>query len=177
MFQLGFGLSPVESGSLTFVAAFGTLAIRPVTAFLLRNLGFDRMLPANTVLAAASLAGFTFIGASTPHWIVLLYLLVFGMVRNLQFNALQTLTFADIPPSSLSKATSLAGVVQQMVTGLGVSVSATLLSLVAGPDAVPRTPDFHIVFVIVAAITMLSLPGFLSLTRHDGAQVSRHVRR
>ena len=175
MFQLGFGLSAIESGSLTFVASLGTLVIRPLTAYLLRRLGFDRMLPVNTILAAATLAGFYFIGAETPHWIVLAYLLVFGMVRNLQFNALQTLTFADMPPASLSKATSLAGVVQQMVTGLGVSVSATLLGLIAGAGAVPRTADFHTVFVAVAGITLLSLPGFLSLTRHDGAQVSGHM--
>ena len=44
MLQLGFGLSPVQSGSLTFVTSLGTLAVRPISATLLRRLGFRNLL-------------------------------------------------------------------------------------------------------------------------------------
>jgi EmrB/QacA subfamily drug resistance transporter len=177
MLQIGFGLTPMESGSITFVSALSTLVIRPLTALVLRTLGFDRLLLVNSVLAGLSLAGFALIEPTTPHVILIGYILVFGMIRNTQFNAIQTLTYADIQPTSLSRATSLGGVVQQLAMGFGVSVGATLLGLVAGSQSVLNTHDFHVVFIAVGVVTILAIPGFLRLTATDGMVVSRHVRR
>ena len=98
------------------------------------------------------------------------------MVRSTQFNAIQTLTFADIPPSGLSRATSLSGVAQQMTMGFGVSAAATLLGLVAGEGHRLTVPDFHLVFLLVALLPLLAIPGLRRLTAQDGANVSRHVR-
>ena len=36
LFQIGFGLSPVQSGSLTFVVSLGAMAVRPLSLRLLR---------------------------------------------------------------------------------------------------------------------------------------------
>lgn len=47
MLQIGFGLSPVASGSLTFVSSLGTLAVRPVSAAMLRIWGFRGVLIGN----------------------------------------------------------------------------------------------------------------------------------
>jgi hypothetical protein len=99
--------------------------------------------------------------------------LVFGMIRNVQFNALQTLTYADISPAVLSRATSLGSVVQQLSMGFGISVSATLLGMMAGPNTL-SVVDFHRVFLAVAVIAVLGIPGFLALTPTDGMQVSGH---
>jgi hypothetical protein len=94
-----------------------------------------------------------------------------------QFNAIQTLTYADIPRPALSRATSLGGVLQQLAMSFGVSVSATLLGLVGGAGGVIAVADFHMVFLMLAGLTALSLPGLLTLTAQDGALVSNHVRR
>jgi EmrB/QacA subfamily drug resistance transporter len=177
MLQIGFGLSPVQSGSLTFVSSLGTIVIRPVTAILLRRLGFDRLLIGNAVIGALAIAGFALISPGTPHAAILAYVLMFGIVRNTQFNAVQTLTYADIPRPELSRATSLGGAAQQLMMGLGVSVSAAMLGLVAGPSERLTVPDFHHVFLGLAVVPLLALPGFLKLTGSDGATVSGHVRR
>jgi MFS family permease len=176
MLQLGFGLSPLQSGSLTFVSSLGTLVIRPVTAILLRRLGFDRLLLANSAVAALSIAGYALVSPSTPHAAILVYVLAYGIIRNTQFNAVQTLTYSDIPRPELSRATSLGGVAQQLMMGLGVSVSAAMLGLAQGRSHSLSVADFHHVFLWLAAIPLLALPGFLVLSPADGAQVSGHVR-
>ncbi len=176
LFQLGFGLSPIRSGSLTFVSSLGTIVIRPLSATLLRLFGFDRLLVGNTIVAALVIAGFGLIGPDTPEYLVLAYILFYGIVRNTQFNSSQTLTFADIPPAGLSRATSLAGVIQQLSQGFGVSVSAALLGLVAGSESVLGVADFQQVFIVLAIVPLLALPGFLRLLPQDGAVISHHVR-
>jgi hypothetical protein len=47
-----------------------------------------------------------------------------------------------------------------------------LLSLIAGPGRLPDVADFHIAFLLVSLITLVSAPGFLVLRVEDGAHVS-----
>ena len=94
-----------------------------------------------------------------------------------QYTALQTLTFADMPGATLSRSTSLASVVQQLAQGLGISISATLLGLIAGSASELTVRDFHLAFLAIAAMSMMALPGFLGLSGQDGEQVSHHHRR
>jgi EmrB/QacA subfamily drug resistance transporter len=176
MLQVGFGLSAMQSGSLTFVMSLGTLVARAVTVKSLRLLGFDRLLLGNTLLCALGIAGFALLGPAVPHAMIIGYVLLFGMIRNTQFNTLQTLTYADIPAAGLSRATSLGGGIQQLTMGVGIAIAAALLSLVAGSERVLPVEDFHTVFLLAALFPLLALPGFMTLTAHDGAQVSGHRR-
>jgi EmrB/QacA subfamily drug resistance transporter len=173
--QIGFGLNPLQSGATTFVSSLGTIVIRPVSAYLLRKFGFRRLLLSNTFVAAAGIAGFALFRPDTPHVLLLAYVLMFGMIRNTQFNSSQTMTYADVPSASLSRATSLGGVIQQLSQGFGISVSATLLGLVAGSDSFITVPQFHVVFLLLALLPLLSLPGFYGLAPDDGLAVSGHA--
>ena len=128
----------------------------------------------NVLLGGAALASFALVTAATPHIVLLGLVLIFGMIRNVQFNALQTLTYADISPAVLSRATSLGRRgCNNFSMGFGISVSATLLGMLAGPNTL-SVVDFHRVFLAVAAIAVLGIPGFLALTPTDGMQVSGH---
>ena len=177
LLQVGFGFSPVLSGSITFVSSIGALFVRSMSVHLFRLFGFDRLLVANTVITAAVVAGFALFGPHTPIWLMLAYIFGFGIVRNIQFNTIQTLTYSDVPRPVLSRATSLGGVLQQLALSFGVSVSATLLGLVAGPGGTVSVADFRLVFLLLAGLTLLSVPGFLALTPEDGILVSNHRRR
>jgi EmrB/QacA subfamily drug resistance transporter len=172
MLQLGFGMSPVVSGSLTFVMSLGTILARTIALRLLRRLGFDRLLLWNTLASSAATAGFALLAQDTPHLLIAAWVLVFGMIRNIQFNTLQTLTYADMPAEGLSKATSLGGGIQQLTMGLGISAGASLLAIVAGSESVLPAEDFRTVFLLAAAIPLLALPGIRTLRPQDGANVS-----
>ena len=172
LFQIGFGLSAVQSGLLTFISSTSALAVRPVASWLLRTFGFRRLLAGNAVICAAVIASFAVIQARTPHWADFLLVLVFGIVRSVQFMMTNTLTYADTPAEKLSHSTSLGGVIQQLTVSFGVSIAAVLLALIAGPARRPDVTDFHHAFLLVALITLLSAPGFLRLHEDDAAHVS-----
>jgi hypothetical protein len=107
---------------------------------------------------------------------VLAYIMTFGVVRTTQFNAVQMLSYADVPRSRLSRATSLGSVVQQLTMGLGVSVSAALLNMLAGSGQNVTAADFSNVFLVLGVLPLLAIPGFLALRPDDGVEVSRHQR-
>ena len=172
LFQIGFGLSPIQSGSLTFVASIGTLVVRPVSARLMRRFGYRGLLSCNGVFCAAVIAAFALVQRQTPHWQVFLLVLVFGIARSTQFMTTNTLTYADAPAHKLSRSTSLGGVIQQLTVSFGVSIAAALLGVIAGPGRLPDVADFHAAFLLVALITLVSAPGFLRLRPEDGMNVS-----
>jgi len=172
LFQLGFGLNPLQSGLLTFVMTVGAILMRPAARWLLRTFGFRRLLVGNAVLAALSVAGFALVHADTPHWIVLLAVLVFGFLRSTQFIAINTLSYAEVPPGLTSRATGIASLCQQLSLSFGVAIAASLLALVVGHDRPIAAADFQPVFLCTALITLVSVGGFLRLKPHDGEVVS-----
>lgn len=148
-----------------------------MSATLLRLMGFRRLLFVNSVVAAFVIAGITLLSPATPHWMILGYLLMFGIVRTTQFNTSNMLAYSEIPPALLSRSTSLGSTMQQLTLGFGVSISAALLDAVMPHNGVPTLHDFRTVFLTMALIPLLAAPGFLPLAETDGAEVSRHRQR
>jgi MFS family permease len=176
MLQLGFGYSPIHSGLITFIGSFGTVLIRPLVSRMLRRLGFGGLLSLNAVYGAAGVAGFALIGMGTPDWMILAWGLLFGIGRGLQFTTLNTVNFVETAPEQLSRSTAFSGVAQQLTMGLGVAIAATLLKTFGGGGAGISVETFHHVFLVMAVLTLCSIPGFLMLKPETGAAVSGYRR-
>ena len=176
MLQVGFGVSPLASGLMTFTGAAGALLVRPVLSRLLRWLGFDRVLIASAVAGAAATAGFALLEPRTPHAVVAAYVVLYGLVRSVQFMGSNTLSYSDLPQEKLSGATSLGGMLQQLSVSFGVSLAAMALGLFAGPRHLLTPEHFRETFVALSLIPLLATPGFLALRPGDGVRVSGHVR-
>ncbi len=174
LFQMGFGFSPIQAGSLTFSSTLGAMLVRAGSRPLLRWLGFRRALIFGALGAAVFTAIFALLNADTPTWIVVTCVLASGCVRSIQYLALNTISFADVPSPLLSRSTSVSGVFQQLARGFGVALGAALLALVASGDQV-TVGDFRIVFLLLAAIPLASMFGFMRLDEDDGAEVSGHA--
>ncbi len=149
------------------------MLVRIFSRRLLRLAGFRRTLVWGALASAAITAGYALLGAATPHWIIVVAVLLSGCIRSIQYLALNTISYADVPSALLSRSTSVSGVVQQLARGFGVAIGAALLGLVAGTETV-TTNDFRIVFLLVALIPLFSAFGFLRLSEADGAEVSGH---
>ncbi|MBV9553752.1 MAG: MFS transporter [Alphaproteobacteria bacterium] len=173
LFQVGFGFTPMQAGSLTFASTLGAMLVRSGSKSLLYWLGFRRALVWGALGAAAVTAAFALLQAHTPTWIVIAIVLVSGCVRSIQYLALNTISFADVPSPLLSRSTSVSGVFQQLARGFGVALGAALLAIVAGSDDV-TVGNFRFVFLLIAAVPLASTLGFLQLGEDDGAEVSGH---
>jgi EmrB/QacA subfamily drug resistance transporter len=174
LFQVGYGLSPMQAGSLTFSSTLGAMLVRTGSRPLLRWLGFRWTLVLGAVGAAAVTAVFALLSAETPVWIIVFCVLASGCVRSIQYLALNTISFADVPSPLLSRSTSVSGVFQQLARGFGVALGAALLAIVAGGEHV-TVGDFRLVFVLIALVPLASTLGFLRLGEGDGAEVSGHA--
>ncbi|HEY1941886.1 MAG TPA: DHA2 family efflux MFS transporter permease subunit [Roseiarcus sp.] len=174
LLQIGFGLTPFESGSLTFAAAAGAMAMKFSAATILRRIGFRRVLIFNAVLSAAFIASYGLFGVQTPHWLMLAPLLVGGFFRSLEFTALNAIIYADVDQARMSRATSFASVAQQMSGAIGVAIAAASVEAfrygLSGGELVAR--DMTLTFGVVALVTLGSVPIFLRLKPDAGAQVS-----
>jgi len=174
MLQVGFGLSALNSGLLTFASAAGAMLMKTSAVRILRNLGFRTVLVGDAVISAAFLFGYSLFRPDTPHLVIFLALLIGGFFRSLQMTSINTLSYADVPPAMLSRATSLSSMAQQLSQTAGVLAAALLLhlTLLARGGEVLAAEDFYPVFVAVAVISLLSLPFFARMAPDAGAEVS-----
>ncbi len=174
MLQIGFGLSPFESGMLTFAGAAGALTMKMTAGPILRGFGFKRVLTVNSFIVGLSLAAIGLFTPTTPGWIILGVLLIGGFFRSLQFTSANTLGYADIPSVRMSQATSFASMAQQLSLTIGVAVGALLLhftQLLRGGGALDAG-DFVLPFLFVGLIAAVSGMTFLRLPADAGAEVS-----
>jgi EmrB/QacA subfamily drug resistance transporter len=173
MFQVGFGFSPLQSGLLSFSSSLGAMLVRTLSGTFLRFFGFRRLLAGTACIAAAVTAGCGLLRPDTPAWLIVLFVLLSGCVRSIQYLGLNTISYADVPGAVLSKSTSVSGVAQQLARGFGIAIGAALLALIAGPRMV-TVGDFRLAFFLIALLPLCSALGFLRLSPMDGAEVSGH---
>jgi EmrB/QacA subfamily drug resistance transporter len=174
MFQVGFGMTPLQSGLLTFSSSLGAMLVRLFSSALLRFFGFRRLLVGNSCIIAAATAALGLLHANTPVWLTVLLVLASGCLRSIQYLGLNTISYADVPPPLLSKSTSVGGVAQQLARGFGIATGAALLALIAGPERLVTAADFRLAFFLLALVPLAAALGFLRLKPEDGAEVSGH---
>src|SRR5580693_9043294 len=174
LLQVGFGLTPFASGSLTFATAAGALMMKFTASTALRWFGFRQTLVVNSLISGAFLAVCALFTPSTPHWLLLLILLTGGFFRSLQFTALNAISYADVESPQMSRATSFASVSQQMSGAVGVAVAAICVEAIqvgfGDTDLIAR--DLSLAFVLVAIVSSLSVFIFARLKPDEGAAVS-----
>lgn len=174
MFQEGFGLNPFQSGMLFLATMAGNLTMKPATIWIMRHYNFRTVLVANGFLVAF----FTFLTSlllpTTPVVLIVVVMFLSGMFRSMQFSAITTLAFAEIPQERMTSANTLYSTVQQMSTGMGIAMGAVFLrfaNMINGSTEHYTVPDFRLAFIFVAILGIISLYGFTKLTPDAGDAV------
>lgn len=154
LLQTGFGMSAMSAGLITFAGALGAMAMKICAPPILKRWGYRRVLTFNAVLTGATLALSATFTASTPVWVMITILLIGGFFRSLQFTAINTLGFADIPPNKLSAASGFSAMAQQLGISLGVGVAAMVIntSMSLQSHATPLRSDIAAAFIVVGMI-------------------------
>jgi EmrB/QacA subfamily drug resistance transporter len=181
LFQVGFGLDPFHSGLLVLAVFAGNLVMKPMTTPILRRFPFRATLLVNGALNAGIILACALLTPATPIALIVALLFASGLTRSMQFTALNTLAFADVPEGWMSGANTLFNMVQQMGMAMGIALGAMALRLAAlfGPDAgaaggIPLA-HFHAAFLIVGAIATLEVVGVAGLDPAAGDGVRSRV--
>jgi EmrB/QacA subfamily drug resistance transporter len=176
LFQLGFGLSPLGSGALTFTGAVGAMVMKAVATPMVRRFGFRRLLTANAVVVGAMIMGMASFTAGTPTLVIVAFLGCYGFFRALQFTCMGALNYADLDPRQMPSGTAIASVAQQISMSLGVAVGATVLEIVTrlSGAAGPETAAFAPTFLIIGLIPIASALIFARLPDQAGEEMSGH---
>ena len=127
LMQLGFGMTPFQSGLITLSSAVGAMVMKSAVPRILRRVGFRSVLTWNALIAAAMLAACAIFTRATPVPMMIAILLAGGFFRSLQFTSVNVIAFAEVEPRRMSRATSLVAVAQQLSQSVGVAVGALVL--------------------------------------------------
>jgi EmrB/QacA subfamily drug resistance transporter len=177
LFQISFGLSAFMSGLLVLAVFAGNLVIKPFTTPILRRFSFRGVLIVNGLLNAAAIFACALLAPTTPVVIIVSLLFISGLTRSMQFTALGTLAFADIPEDRMSGANTLLNIAQQMAMGMGIALGAVALRIAGllDPSASGAIPlaHFHIAFVIAGLFALIGVIDTLGLHPAAGDSVRR----
>lgn len=176
--QLGFGWSAARAGMKVFAIAAGALVLKPLMRRVLAAFGFRQTLAWNAVLGALFTLALARVGPDTAPSLILVLVLLYGLTRSLQFNAINTLLYTEVPRARQSASTALGGVGQQLSMALGISLGAVMVAQLQSAGVTPDHRSISIALGVAGGVAALS--GFvflLTLQDQDGTVASGHGRR
>ncbi len=154
LMQVGFGLSPFQSGLVTFASAVGAMGMKTLAARIIRTFGFRNMM--------------------TPLLLIMIILVVGGFFRSLQFTAINTVAYAEVEPAQMSRATTLVSVNQQLAVSAGVAVGAASVETTLWWHHATELSAgvFAPAFLVVALISAASCYFFRQMPDDAGHEIS-----
>ncbi|MBC7582760.1 DHA2 family efflux MFS transporter permease subunit [Tardiphaga sp. vice352] len=174
LMQVGFGLSPFRSGLVTFGSAVGAMGMKALAARIIRTFGFRNVLTINAVVSSVFLAACALFTVQTPLLLILVLLVVGGFFRSLEFTAINTVAYAELEPSQMSRATTLVSVNQQLAISAGVAVGAACVesSMVLNKMTELSAGDFAPAFIVVSVLSAASAYFFWQMPDDAGHEIS-----
>ena len=176
LYQIGLGLTPVQSGLLIMPQALASMTTKPLLPRVLERFGYRNVLICNTLALGCMLMLFGTIGRHTPIWVIVIQALVYGVLTSLQFTSMNTLVYADVPRDQSSGASTIASTLQQLSVSFGVAVAGltTIFFLPTETTAAPglMIDGLHKAFFVLGGFTLVSTLIFSRLKRTDGGAES-----
>ena len=172
LMQVGFGYSPLQSGTITFISSAGAFGMRTVARRILKRFGFRTVLIINGVVASAFIAACGTFGPATSRVFMMAVIFFGGTFRTLEFTSINAIAFAEVNSAQMSDATSMTQMAQRIAQSMGVAISALVLGLVSGNQTHLSFAAFSAAFFTVGGIAMLSSVFFWLLPEHAGAELA-----
>jgi EmrB/QacA subfamily drug resistance transporter len=179
LLQVAFGMTAFAAGLMTFISAAGALVMKTTAPPILRRFGFRSVLVVNGLVVAASFMAYGFFKPTTPHWLIMLVLAVGGFFRSLQFTSLNGMAYAEVEQHQMSRASTNASMMQQLVQSVGIGFAAMLLHLLMRWQGQTHLTAESIgpAFLIIGALTLVSLAWFIPLPRDAGDEMNSRTAR
>ncbi|HEY0257197.1 MAG TPA: hypothetical protein VGC39_07135, partial [Candidatus Methylacidiphilales bacterium] len=121
---------------------------------------------------------FATIGPTTPTWLIVAQLFVYGFATSLQYTSMNTLAYADVNEEQASGASTIASTTQQMAISFGVAVASLATAFFLPGRGSTSSPEMirgiHEAFLALGGWTLISTLVFRELKDSDGESVSQH---
>jgi len=176
MLQYGFGMTPLASGTLTFASAAGAMAMKMTATRIIRRFGFRPILIGGALINVVFLMGCSLFVPGMPRYVIFFILLTGGFFRSLQFTALNSIAYAEIPDQLMSRANTFYNMIQQLTLSLGVACGALLLNLTLSwhGESTLHADDFWPAYIGIGVMSLFSALSFLQLSPEAGQEMSGH---
>jgi EmrB/QacA subfamily drug resistance transporter len=174
LLQIGFDLTPFQSGLITFTAALGSMFMKAAVAGVLKRFGYRSVLIYNSLIGAASLGACASFQPGVPFAVMIAILLAGGFFRSLQFTAVNTIAYAEVEPALISAATTLVSVAQQLAISTGVAIGALAVEITVAlkHGSTIGAADFPPAFLVVSVLTASAALVFVRLPPDAGAELA-----
>ena len=176
LFQVGFGMNAFQSGLLVLAVFAGNIAMKPMTTPILRRFPFRATMILTGSLNCVIIAACALLSPRTPVPLIIALLFASGLTRSMQYTALNTLAFADVPDKWMTGANTLFNMTQQLSMAMGIAFGAVALRIAGflGPPVLAGSlplSHFHTAFLIVGAIALVAVLDVIRLSPTAGDSV------
>jgi len=174
LLQIGFHLTPFQSGLITFTTALGSMFMKAAVASVLRRFGYRNVLLYNALISSAFLTACASFVQGMPFAAMIAILLSGGFFRSLQFTAINTIAYAEIEPAKMSRATAMVAAAQQLSLSTGVAIGALVveLTLRLKHSTTMSINDFPPAFLFVGLLSASAVFIFMRLPPDAGAELA-----
>jgi EmrB/QacA subfamily drug resistance transporter len=174
LLQIGFDLTPFQSGLITFTTALGSMFMKAAVVSVLNRFGYRNLLLYNALISSVFLAACATFVPGMPYAVMIVILISGGFFRSLQFTSINTIAYAEIEPPKMSGATAMVAAAQQLSLSTGVAVGALIveLTLRLKHSATMGAADFPPAFLVVGVLSASAVFIFARLPADAGAELS-----
>lgn len=177
MLQLGFGLTPFETGLITLFGAVGAIGAKLFAKPVYAAFGFRDVTLLMSFLSAILLAAKGLFMPDTPWWVMIAVLFGAGLVRSTFFTGVNAMSFADVSQEETGQATAIFAVLTQLSFAFGVALAGGLLEVMSVTSGQPvGVADFQRAFFFIGGFALFAFVPFLLMPRDAGSDVSGHGR-
>ncbi|HEV3161671.1 MAG TPA: DHA2 family efflux MFS transporter permease subunit [Xanthobacteraceae bacterium] len=174
LLQIGFHLTPFESGLITFTTALGSMFMKAAVASVLHRYGYRKVLIYNALISSIFLTACATFVQGMPFAAMIAILLSGGFFRSLQFTSINTIAYAEIEPAKMSRATAMVAAAQQLSLSTGVAIGALVveLTLRLKHSTTMGINDFPPAFLFVGLLSASAVFIFMRLPPDAGAELA-----
>jgi len=167
LFQVGFGYSAIMAGVLQLPQALAMMLTRFFVGGIIKHQGYRRVLIWNTALSGILVMLFATFTTATPIWLICTQAFIYGGVMSVQYAAMNTLGFLDLPAAQASMGSSITSTVQNLSMSMGIAFASVLMAmfLQGEHDAASYVGAFRATTIVLGLVTLLSSLLFLRLPR------------
>lgn len=170
LLQVEFGYTAMMSGVFTAASAVGMLLTKFFVTQTLQRYGHRLVLMVNSFLFAISTLMLSIIAWHPPMVLIFLLMLVNGVVASMQYTAMNTLGYSNIPKEVQASGSSFMSSFQQLMSSFSIAMAALVLQgfLQSRTILHIQSPlSFAKTFCVLAFLPLLSVWIFSKLPKNE----------